>query len=579
MKKMNTKTIIIIIALLAVFAFVTPELMAIGGGGMTVNSVSVDTPIITDNTNLKSVKYIIGTTFNSGGQSLNARITPTDIQQLSGQRSLYDFSISVDTPAETLSYPIHSTRQPVYKYKAVRESRDGCNGVTGASSPTYTIQSFVHFFTTDKICVYKVKEATIGTLETPKIRNSAKITVASTKDGGESYTKTIDTFTSPSVFFDDKYGNRVVDASWTGSLVTGNTPPSGANYVATFITHGWVNTNKWTLSPNHELRAYEDAVTGADAKIFTLQNNLGTCGGSLGSLNDCMDEINRVLVHPNDARVTLIGGTPATIGSAQTFLNRNDEGTGQVRITMDEARATNMNVVFKISADWIGIVIPSGKPDILSVNCPDFSSGDANGMCSVNIKNIGTGAGTFSASLQDCGIFTQKYAGQSQTFAQGTSGIMNVFVESGSAGQELTSTCTFKVIDVNDPSKFDTMQASIHMTAPKDCIPGEIRAQGQLVQRCNTAGTGYEDLASCDGNEQLTRGDDLGDGMYGYSCVPSGGVIGLDDIGLPSLDDINDFFNQYGTMLSILFIVMGAIALMLVFLIVKMYIKNLLGIR
>ena len=578
MKKMNTKTIIIIIALLAVFAFITPELMAIGGGGMTVNSVSVDTPIITENTNLKQVKYIIGTTFNSGGQSLSARITPSDVQQLSGQRSLYDFSIKVDTPAETLSYPIHSTRQPVYKYKAVRESRSGCSGITGASSPTYTIQSFVHYFTTDKICVYKVQEAVIGTLDTPQIRNSAKITVASTKDGGESYTKTIDTFTSPSVFFDDKYGNRVVDASWTGSLVTGNTPPSGANYAATFITSGWSSNNMWTLSPQYELRAYENAVTGADSKLFTLQNDLGTCGGALGSLDDCMNEINRVLIFPNDARKNLIGGTPATIGSAQTFLNRNSEGTGQVRITVDGAKSTNMNVVFKVSADWLGLVIPSGRPDILSVNCPDFSSGDSNGLCSINVKNIGSGAGTFSASLQDCGVFTQKYSSQSQTFPSGTSGIMNVFVESGLVGQELTSSCTFKVIDVNDPSKYDTMQADIHMTAPKACIPGDIRAQGQLVQICNTLGTGYDDVVACDGNEQLDRGEDLGDGAFGYSCVPSGGIIGLGDVDL-SLNDINDFFNQYGTMLSILFIVMGVIALMLVFLIVKMYIKNLLGIK
>lgn len=559
MKKMNTKTILIIIALLAVFAFVTPELMAISGSGYTVNSVSVDTPIITENTNLKNVNYIISTTFNGRGQFITAKITPSDIEQKSGYRSMYDFDIKVDAIDEEITYPIRNTGNKIIQFSRITAKPGQCTG-----TPIYTFKYYggLFGFHQNDICVYESIDAIQGDLGEPFVGNSAKITVSS-KNGAESYSKTIDTKTTQDVFFNDPRGNQIVSAHWIGSLASGQFPPYGRDYVVTYAKP----ENYWTLSTRDEYDSYTRAESVFRGNMRSWLATNVPCTG----LEDCEDKIGGEISLVENARRNLVGGTAPRIGSAQTYIDINKEGGGEIRITLTDKQINRMNVNFNVNADWIGIVIPTGQPDILSVDCPSFASGDSSGVCSLNIKNIGTASGTFTASMSPCGVFSQSGNTIPRTFTKGEIDSMNVYVGHGLASTTTSQTCTFTVTDTNSGAK-DTIQSTISMTEPKACVAGSIRKSGDIVYQCNADGTGEDIILACGASENILLGDD---GKWFCKEKAVGGIGGIDDI----LNDINDFFNEYGVMLSILFIVIGFIALMLIFLIVKMYVKNLLGIR
>ena len=558
---MDTKKLLLSLVLIVALGFIVTNTFSITKG-FTVTSVSVDTPIISESTNLQNVKYIVNTVFDGGGQSISGRITPYDIAQKSDHESQYDFVLSATALNENIAYPIQNTGQRVYKYRMETVTVGGCSGAD------YIIDYKASIFlpVTNQICIYKDLDAIIGTLDNPTVRNTAEISVSSAKNPTEIFTKTIDTVTQKSVYF-DKSGQRLVDASWTGSLVSGNPYPSPANYVTTYPveTSTWSYKGTWRLSPAYELSNYKNAESITDARIQNWQDfpNDFKCDGLSGCGAIIQSEISKV----NDISNTFVGGTATTIGTAQTYIDRDDINSGKVQITLTDRKVNYMNVLFKISADWIGINIPVGKPDILDVNCPTFASGDSSGMCEITVKNTGSGSGTFSASLTNAGAFTQKFTPPALTFNAGETDIIRIYIDAGLAASDVSGTGLFTVYDKNDPSNKDTMSATITMTAPKECIPDAIRITGLNVYKCNAYGTGEDIILSCASDEALTKGTDLGDGLEGWSCAETTGDSGIGGIWDQLFGD--EQFNTNSLLIAVLIIIFAVIGLLMFYGIIK----------
>lgn len=560
---MDNKQIVIgffLVVLLGLFASNTFSVVQ----GFTVTSVSVDTPIISDSTNLKNVKYIVNTVFDGGGQSISGRVTPFDISQKSDHESQYDFVLSATALDENIAYPIKNTGQGVYKYSMKTVEVGGCSG----AEYIFDYKASIFLPVSKQICVYKKLDAVIGTLDNPTVRNTAKISVSSTKNPTEIFTKTIDTVTQKSIYF-DKNGQRLVDASWTGSLVSGNPYPSPADYVATYPveTSGWSYKGTWRLSPSYELLNYKTVDATAMGRFQDWQDfpNDFSCEG----LTACQDIIQSEIDRVYGASSALVGGSATTIGSAQTYLDRDDKNQGKVQITLKDRKVNYMNVLFKISADWIGINIPVGKPNILSVNCPTFSSGDSSGLCEITVKNTGSGAGTFEASVTNAGVFSQKYTSQPLTFDVGETDIMRVYIDAGNTATDTVSTALFTVYDKNDGSIKDTMTATITMTAPKTCVPNELRISGLNIYKCKQDGSGENIILSCGSDDVLKKGTDLGDGLEGWSCTQ---VTGKDTGGLGNI--LDSIFGDGGVtvntiLIAVLIIAFAAIGLLMAYGIIK----------
>ncbi|MCK5563870.1 MAG: hypothetical protein KAJ07_01370, partial [Planctomycetes bacterium] len=149
----------------------------------------------------------------------------------------------------------------------------------------------------------------------------------------------------------------------------------------------------------------------------------------------------------------------------------------------------------------------------------------------------------------------------------GETDTLKVYIEHGAAAAETTQACVFKVTDVSDAANYDTAISSIHMTAPKACIPNTFRLSGQCVFPCNPYGTGELEPLCCTTDEtlQMGTGGDFG-GWYCKEKVVSDGpswfenLFGGDDNGLPSLNVI---------LIGILIIVMIVIGLLMFYGILK----------
>ena len=515
------KVLILIVLILGAALFVT-DYMAVTTG-FTITSITTEPNIISDSTNLESARWLITMILDGGGESVVGTITPSQTERLSDYKSEYPLDIRVTAIDETFIYPIMNTGQGVYEYST---EIVGANDCVGAE---FVVKMyFLGLFHTDDLCIYKTQEGVVGNIDNPTNRLSADFQLTA---DGYTTTKTIDTITAHNVDFKDESGQWIASAEWTGNLVTGKTPPSSAYYVATYA-----DNDIWRISPRTEYTNYLSAETSGEGRFRDWRDFPKDFKCDPNTKEGCLATAQKEIDLINYRTNILLEGADATIGQAQTVVDATNINAGKVEITMDDRTVQYMTVRMLIRADWLGVRIPVGQPEILSVYCPEFASGDATGLCDINVKNVGSGSGVFYATFLDCGIFEQAYPSSHVTFDAGEIDNLRVFISHGTATQETDSACIVKVIDAKDSTRFDTATAMIHMTEPKTCVPNAFRVSGSCVYQCNEAGTGELEPMCCAGGEALLMGEDKTqwDGWYCEEVNGNGDGFGfgsfLDDL-------------------------------------------------
>lgn len=554
--KIGSTTVLIAGLIIALAVFGLPFLAV--SQGITVTSISTDVRVITESTNLKNVNYIIDTAFTGGGESLSGIISSADFAKLSGYSTERPFEIKVGTVDETFLYPIQNTGQGVHSYSVERVGPGDC---VGADWIIKVQQNWLIYKPhIADICICKEQVASVGDIDNPTNQLSAKITLTS---GDTSDTQTIDTITQQNVDFkvNDVW---VAQANWYGNLITGDSPPNSALYVATYADV----ENKWRISHRNEYDSYLNNVDQAETQ-FTLWRDFPDdfdCGGE-----PCENIIQRTINIVNDKSNTLMYGSDATIGSAQTIVDETNLNAGKVSIQLGDRRVSNPAVRFLVSADWVGLNIPVGIPKIDSATCEEFSSGDDNGVIEISVTNIGQGEGTFVPSLLDSGIFEVSKVPTSKTFDKGETDTLLLYVSGGITAEPTDVTATVKVVDVHNSDNFDTASVTISMTEPKACVPGAERVSGSAVYLCNEDGMGESELLRCTGGEALER-TLLGEW---YCKEPTAGLFG----GLSNLFDslFGADASIFDKIINMILVVAGiVITVYLLSLILPVLIRNLL---
>jgi len=156
---------------------------------------------------------------------------------------------------------------------------------------------------------------------------------------------------------------------------------------------------------------------------------------------------------------------------------------------------------FLVNAESVGLKIPVGKPDILSVTCPEFASGGM-GYAEIEVKNIGDDTGTFYPEFVENYPFSQKYAGEKITLNVGETGTLYVYLTSQTA-TEISKSCKIRVYDYHNSNNYDEYAFTVDMTAPKYCTAGEYLKQGNILLVCNAQGTGYDEALKCTDGKYL----------------------------------------------------------------------------
>lgn len=426
-------------------------------------------------------------TFRIGGLSQSANfvtdtVTASDVKAYSTSFPRDSFKLDVKLDSQTCNYDIlgDSALLPVYDLKFVEWNEFGacdfsqasvkCGGATPLAGWT---QSFDLSGKCNVVCGTQL--ATVGRVGSPQI-NSA-FTVGVSRNGVLDASKSFQTLYSDDKAFDVSglVGSNVF-VQWQGDLSSGRACPSSSAVVPIYYGGKYI-----TVSSSR----YDD--------YKSSYNALGVVAyaGSLAQFSaGTTDEQAESYVSSVNSKKSLVLGQ-VNLASGQSISG--------AKIVVPVDSVTFPVLTAYVKATWIGIVTPTGKPDITALSSPCFDSGM--GSVSVSVKNVGDEAEQFSISavcpsgfsVENSDIFLR--AGESGT---------KILKITGSTGETIlrkSCTLTVKGLAYSDSQTFEACVNPLRI-----CTPNKNYCIGSNVEKCNSAGSDYDPVRSCSGGCLLDAG-------------------------------------------------------------------------
>lgn len=473
---MNPKIILGIAVVIGILLFTGSQMIGVadiiasiagsvvgGTGGAVLSLSQVD--FISNDPQVGGQAWLLTMVQNGQGQYAvgnfdNAEITDED------KSAEYDLTVRMDVNEQKCEYPI------VYQGNQIKHASyfdrqcygplctlcsKSCDGDT-VKEPGFT----------PCYCVYKTNTASYGSIGTPT--TSFRSTLKATSHG-ETVQGEISNMGTTSVWLGDK-----VYASWVGSLVSGDQCPIASDY-----RRAAAYTGSWKIIDDTRYQSYR----AYDISGFTTCKDLARSGSK--KVTDCVNEYN--IYEANalaGASFTSTGGSSAT-----TSGTAND---GKVSINLNRLIQYPM-ITMRIKAAWIGIVIPVGKPSIVSVTSSPFQTGST-GFVVATIKNVGDGQGSFEASVQCTSGFSQQGTTQYITLNAGQQGTVNIPI-TATCQSDIGGSCSLVVTDRNNPNQIDTKSVGVNCKAIILCDPGLTRCNGNYAETCRASGSGWDVTQRC----------------------------------------------------------------------------------
>jgi hypothetical protein len=351
-----------------------------------------------------------------------------------------------------IEYPILNTQVPLLELKewgtkvffpwtSDTDKMSWCASVIPPSSHSYFVIKGFEFATH---CYYMSEYGVIGEISTePQIIFEDTITVSVSGKSPETVVLT------PQNKVDETSNVVAKFVSMQGS--TQGVPQVATQYGAIFTS------NEIKLVSKAGIDAYRNHIKDGDILNSQLYDDM-----VLNSKN--------AIINFNNLRFM----PKATYSSYNNNIAITGTNTGKITLTGTPIYQYP-SFTLKIDAEWVGIFLPVGKPQIVSVESDCFSTG-ASGKVTAVIKN----AGTLDASF-DIGMICDKsfspFALSAQKFKAGESKSIDIFMTAYSGSKE-EGKCTLTVKDSSRP----TIQASTDNI--NVCVRTAITCQPENSQRC-----------------------------------------------------------------------------------------------
>jgi hypothetical protein len=478
--------------------FVTNNSLASSTQGFTVTSVSLAN-VLHPGQPASQTQWLLTLSLNGGGQSLAGTLDSSSFN-FQGITASYPLQISGSTDPETAFYVIsNSNPTPVYSFSSQTQTGNITNYIVYVSAtpapncatPFYKewdvnfpsgwlgLQSQV---TIARICIYQQQVASETAIPpTPNIQFSSHFSLLANGQQETldlSYDKT--SASSP---------DGLVQASWVGSLITGNAPPDGSQYVA--INNP--QTGYWIVKSASDYQNWNTQFQYAENQISTVAlytpNTLPSPCSSIAqatnnqyvsNITTCLNNLVQNLFSQSNQYATNLLANSATIGGSTPELTSYG-GKSAFSIPLNNYFVTNPVVTLSLNGSFLGVVIPMGTPKILTATSETFNSGST-GTIKVNVENIGNSQGTFYASLSNCpGLSTtspQNYAvnvGQTQE--------IDIPISTTGTNEQLSESCMVNVTDYNGGGS-DSATVNVNMVPANQCAPNTQVVSGNSVCPC-----------------------------------------------------------------------------------------------
>lgn len=534
MKKKNPilPIIIIVVVLLAtagLIGTVVYKTQQTGlSSGLYIKSISKNIDVISSDTDLKGVWFLIDAT-TGGGQSVVGTLTPEETNSMSGTLTTYPLTIEVSAIDEKVEYLFKATGQNIYQYDyTIQKSSDGFKSggdcktfllipykdapscpSTSTYSTTYRQSNGLSGYACWRYCTTKKQTGVLSIIEPSKLIDEANIKLTV---NAQTITQKVSQSNSNADFFISGKG-MVAQVQFPTTGWTGNFPPSATDYYGYYD----LNQQSWRITSKSRIDSeYSSALIQSETQLKTYSDESGIrtqCNSATG----CYSLISKTINGLNSV-VTTLKADDMSITQNSVWTNRNDKNNGKMVVSLDR-QIGQANLIIKARADWLGIKIEAGKPQISGKSCNEFRSGDK-GNIQLNVKNIGSATGNFIASI-DCKDLMQSFNPSPVTIKAGQTETMNIPINSGTIAKEFYDTCEIKVQDINKASNYDTDSVRCHILKPATCTENDYYLEGNCIKICKN---GEKNQLKCCGNtEEITYDTSKVDnGFGGYSCVTKG---------------------------------------------------------
>lgn len=483
----------ILVALILVgggFLYFSGNLQFLALSGFNVDSISTQPNIITEDTDLSKVKFIVSTSWDGSGHEIVGKVYDGELSDAAGDAEVdYGFTIRGEALEEDLIYKIRNQHDPLYEFKigqyycgktpadVLKCNRwhrlDRCQEVLPSSQWWFPVRDG---WDTYYLCVGVEEVAQKGRIDEPDIKFHGTIEVEN--DEGEIADATISS-DQQAIELKTSSNKFVGTAKWTGSLVTGSGKPDEDGYVAVWVH----DENMWRVAKEEKFTATIGKYDNVIDKLEYWSADPGMYGETIsGDYHEAMNQIENQVNRNNIPVHTLTtADDKISFHRSSQIESPSKDGAG-LKVNLD-TQFTHPRITFYIVADWLGIKIPVGRPDIKSLNCNDFNSGEE-GTIEAEIKNVGTGDARFSYSV-DCDKLDEAGTPSKYRFDAGETKDIDIRIQDTSGKTEFTDRCKVKVYDVNKPSNYDEASVTCKVLKPKQCFTeGETRVIGKCIDIC-----------------------------------------------------------------------------------------------
>ena len=472
--------------------------------------------------------------------SLNAYLTPQAVKDASGNEPKQALQINVKTKpnyctysfkTDTFNYQdVYTIQQKtftkwVWNGQDAEELKDEINTICADFSKSnyksnavyypsenkfvtgdYVVMNVGDYLLASKATVYCVQlNKKIGTIAQPidkKIIAETDWTVGA--EGKTSESKTVSN-SEAGVGRSTKLGDNVW-VQWQGNLGTGEDCPDVSNLIG---IHDNSFINGWRFGSRDDYNTYSSYLTNgiiSDIKLSSQSTSTQSYNFESRANTIIQDVVNE------------------ESGFSYSVLDTS-YNSGKVRIDLGR------QIVFPlfrliINANYLELVIPTGKPSIDSVSDIEFTEG-LTGQVTAVIKNVGDGKGGFTTRIKDCtNGFSSSTSPIGSILDAGKTDTLyfNVIGSSTATEPTVNGVCTLEVKE-STTNEIATKIFGVKMNQMQQCVPGtwacSVDDNGKsIVEKCNTAGTKYEPTETCPNDQEcrLTA--------TGAKCVDIGGDNG-----------------------------------------------------
>jgi len=433
-------------------------------GELTVKSISCY-PIISNFESLNTANCTILLGVNGANQII--------IGQIQGNNLSEELRIKVSGRTEILTFAPYN-QGATYRFDSSIQS-----ACPGKPSWCYYINEGEYFI------VDKVQDGSYNNFGYPSRASSQILSISI---GDTEYSKKIGSDTQ-AVNFYDKYNTWFANAYFMGGTITGNEPPNQENYVGTY------KNQVHKIAHKTDFIAYTKSLNDADTQLSILQDlkGLKTCWGVICDYTPpvcgdkvCSKVLNLINVHNGNLEKFQAKNVEIDYSSVTSGFT-NIDSQGNVRITTTRPIAYDELVII-LKASSLRIMIPTGTPEIRSINIPNFAVGDGHGRGNVSIQNVGLFTGTF-------GVRASGASEAKIILAPGQTGSVELYFEDVKQGAYNGEVIVYDINTGKEVKKNFTL----NVTAPKNFIPNDVTTYNDVTFKTSNDGMENNITENCDG--------------------------------------------------------------------------------